>query len=125
MSENGHSLLNLKHKTSSQLWVKLVEEISASSKEKIIVSWEGFSFFTFDDIKFIASCFVNFDVNVIVYIRRQDEVIQSGIAQNIKQGNNSHDLEHYVNNEVYFAERDYLRLLEKWEKVFGNKKFVY
>ena len=103
------------------------KDIEGSRSENIIVSSEHFRHMnSLDQIIELKNVFlpvVDY-IKVIVYLRRQDLVVESAWTQKIKTGSLSISFEDYVDYTIDFADKvydhfDYNGLLENFSKVFG------
>jgi len=103
------------------LWSELQDEILRSAASKIILSSEYFSEAV--TVRFLRSiCDRNdIDASVIVYLRRQDQVLESGYNQAVKVGIQTAKV---VLGENYIEALDYDALLGRWADVFGDKALL-
>ncbi|WP_279167523.1 hypothetical protein [Pseudoalteromonas distincta] len=95
--------------------ILLNQEILESACHKFIISSEYFPGLTLEEIKSFCSMF---DVAVIplVYLRRQDEYIESWYAQVVKAYHVNYSV-YELKDELYRANiLNYLELIENWEK---------
>lgn len=101
----------------------LIEEAKNSSCKKIIISSEDFPGVTEDEIKniYIDELGKYFDINVIVYLRRQDEYLESWNAQLIKTGTFTSDIYSLKNQLSSKGLFDYYSMIEKWSKYIGKQ----
>ncbi len=63
-----------------------------------------------------------FDVHVVVYLRRQDNIIMASYNQQIKAGPQKRRIDLIYRNQI--ARFDYLRILEPWESSLGADKII-
>jgi len=104
----------------------LVTEINTSALDKVIISAEHLALLITPEIQFLKEHLEPFSTRVIVYLRRQDQVIQSGWSQNAKRLVTNKDLDGIIEEEfstdasVYHY--DYL--LDNWAHVFGKENII-
>jgi len=109
-------------------WNDLISEINKSNAENIILSSEGFSLLPLEKIKELKNYLAGFLVKIIVYVRRQDLVLQSYWAEVTKSGDYEHGIKDF---DVWMDEYDfenrngnYQKLLDKWSSVFGKENII-
>ena len=110
-------------------WDKLNEEINAQKKrpKSVIVSSELFigQVVGIDKaLRDMASHLDGFDVKVVVYLRRQDQLYSSFYNQDIKGVRQwrASAFEFYETHQMLRA--DYMELLRPWSKTFGKENIV-
>ncbi len=110
-----------------ELYAKLKEEINEVKEQKIILSAEPFStnVTNVEDIKKIKDSLSEYNVKVIVYLRRQDHYFVSLTSTKIKGGMyfENYDFKHHeiFNDKDRY---DYNILLDKWATVFGKENML-
>lgn len=112
----GKSALNYNEKN---LWEKAKLEFENKKEENIIISSENFVLLR--DTKkmyYIKNLLQNYNIYILLYIRRQDLWVESLYLQSIKMGNNVNNFEKYCNN--CGQELDFYKFLQPWEEVFGE-----
>ena len=101
--------------------------------EKVVMSDEGIWHFAredrlantrFCDLPRIAKLFANFDVSVIVYMRRPDEMLQSWFLQGMKSGTGSRNFSSFLNSPFVAEGMHFLPRLEMFERHFGEGSVV-
>ena len=103
------------------------EELLHTAGNKIIISDENFC--RNKSLDKVAEFFSEFEVRVIVYLRRHDQWLESYYNQALKMDAGSAVLKNF---NTYFENQlkknaftfDYYKFLEKWSKVFGKEKIV-
>lgn len=70
----------------AETWESLREEI-ASTSEVTIISFEGFFRLTEQELSHIRNLFQDFEIRIVCYLRRQDELLAAAIAQGVRAGN--------------------------------------
>lgn len=105
---------------------KLREEIEASGRNNVLLSFEGFYTLNEEQISAFVSALQSLnrgEVKIIIYLRRQDDKIESGILQNIKSGDSRVlDLERYY-SQIEPA-TDYRSIVEKWRKFIKKENII-
>lgn len=109
-----------------QLLAEVVAELEASPKQTIIISQENFSRI-YQDQRVIACAYDFFtecalDVKVILYIRRQDQWLESWYQEHIKQRDSFADT--FSAWEYERGSCDHHRTVQLWEKVFGKENIL-
>jgi hypothetical protein len=69
----------------------------------------------------------DYDTKIIVYLRRQDEYLESGYWQGIKMGNRKDDLRNFLQEDkdcIDLFKLDYYKNLKLWEEFFGKTNIV-
>lgn len=104
----------------------LAKEIRKSNLNKFIISAEHFALFTSAQIQTLEKMLAPFITKVIVYLRRQDQVIQSGWTQNAKRLVTKKSLHQNITEELSTQESvyHYDYLLEKWSNAFGKDNII-
>ena len=106
------------------LWLKLHDEIINFTGD-VISSHEGFYNKSIDSIHKIKQLLPsNEKVKVIIYFRRQDLMIESGILQLLKNRESFYDLDFISENPPSFSHLNYLEIVNKWSSVFGEKNII-
>lgn len=89
--------------------ILLSSELMAWAKEDLVVS-------------FCKSISEWFDPKIVIYLRRQDNLIMAGYNQQIKAGTQRRDI--YAVLENQFARFDYGRILRPWASVLGSNNII-
>ncbi|MDV6344296.1 hypothetical protein [Nitrosomonas sp. Is37] len=100
----------------------LREEIDRSKCSKIILSSEEFEFCR--DPKPIAQAFNGLDVWVIVYFRRQDDLVLSAFNQNVRMGSYTKSLPDFASKLERMGRLDYFAMCSRWAGVFGRERIL-
>lgn len=101
----------------------LKKEVTDSQCEKCVISSEYFFMLEPKKVAFLADQMKCFDMKIVVYLRRQDERIESGYLQVLRDSNFrfNGDIEAYIkflNNHP--RRTDYYEFLKPWVKSFGK-----
>jgi hypothetical protein len=124
----GHARL-LKDLGQDQL-KSLAEELKAAAAngyDSALLSWEGMNFYTAAQIKRLSATLTPCPVTVLVYLREQAELLQSGHLQRVKKHSNTHAMYLFEEPGSWLEKlrsktirrhpnRNYYRMLRKWEK---------
>lgn len=110
---------------------KELEQARASGCRLALLSWEGLNFYQSDQIRELAKALAGFDPLVLVYVREQAEIVQSGFLQEIKRLANSCPITTFQARTLilrlrqqrkarYPVTRNYYQLARRWEQGLGN-----
>lgn len=91
------------------------------AKPNALLSSEEFEFLDLAGVRRLKEGLGERPVNVIVYLRRQDALIASTYAQQIKMGARLGSFENYVTASLYNPRFDLFLLLMRWSHVFGRE----
>lgn len=105
--------------TLDHAWAQLLDEIENSPARKIIISSEEFDVTGFrPHIPALAKRLDNYDVQVLVYLRRQDEFVQSFYGTQVVHHNETRSIDEFVKDPRTLL--DYAELLAPWASSFGK-----
>lgn len=104
----------------AQVMAELKHEIDESNCDNIILSTESLYFAENPDQ--FAAYLKDFDVSVVVFLRRQDEWLESAYQENRKNGENRLDPERYLT--AHQPSLDYAGRLDFWASAFGKNKIL-
>ncbi|ACK69981.1 hypothetical protein PCC7424_1541 [Gloeothece citriformis PCC 7424] len=100
-------------------WNRFHSEIESHSRENVVISAESFSGLTIDGIKLIQENLSKYEVKIIVYIRKQDDLLQSLYNQLVKIGMYGHDVHKFIIDKkpsyIYYYD-----FIESWANLFGK-----
>lgn len=104
-------------KSPQTLLNKLIKEVESTKATKVFVSSESLEYSkSKQSIVELNNIFGDyFDIKVLMYIRRQDKMLESVYKQRVKTGLTADFKKFYKNNKI-----NYLQVLNKWAKVFGD-----
>lgn len=114
----GHPPTGYKH--SPEHWSNVVNEIKQTDCQKIILSSECFIMLRNKmHAEIIKDYLSDFNVKIVVYIRRQDKYLESVYSQAVKMGAEvpANIMDFYHNTKPTF---NYLQVLRPWSEVFGK-----
>ncbi|MDF1521089.1 MAG: hypothetical protein P1P73_11510 [Brevefilum sp.] len=104
------------------------EVINKPKAKKIIITSEDFSSLDLNQISHLREILKNFDVKVILYLRRQDKILQSTWVEVVRNAWTKVKVESFfdwVDNNNYSATTtDYLSIIKKWETVFSKEDLI-
>jgi hypothetical protein len=129
---NGHA--ELFSNLSGQALQRLTDELRAARAEgfeQALLSWEGLNFYQAAQIKVLARAFRGFDTRVVMYLREQAEIVQSGFSEEIKRLANTCPITMFQSQRLilklwqqrrgrYPASRNYYRLARRWQRGMGG-----
>lgn len=100
----------------------LKKELDESTCENVILSHEGFYTLNADKLRFFSDYLKGLnkgDVRVVLYLRRQDEMIESGMLQQIKTHENIPILG-AGEGMPFLPHLDYSLVISRWQAAFGE-----
>lgn len=105
---------------------KVDEEIKSSHCENFILSSENFPGVSSSELNslYIHEIGRSYRIKIIVYLRRQDEYLESWHSQLVKTTNinsNIYTLRSQLKNKGLF---DYKKLVERWTAVYGQENII-
>jgi hypothetical protein len=125
---NGHAAL-FAEPTPARLQAMTDELLQAQKQgyRLALLSWEGLASRRYSQIRELRSCFAGFSVTLLIYLREQADVIQSGFLQEMKKlgslpplrvfGQKWPTLEYPRYLSARFPRyRNYYRLLRRWQR---------
>jgi hypothetical protein len=122
-----HALAELEKKQISpevsQLYQALIEEISRSDADRVIISSEYLCFLSGSYVKEVAELLREFDVRIVFYVRNQVKLVKSTFLQWQKMGDNYGDgIESFYS--LHRDSFDFLKRVEPWERAFGRSRII-
>ena len=104
---------------------QLKAEIEKGSLNNYIISSENFPGLTSEEIQLIKETLGDeISIKFIVYIRRQDQYVESWYSQVIKTGEDPGSIQNLYNLLKQEGFLSYLELVSKWERVFGQNSAI-
>lgn len=101
------------------------KEILSSSLNRFLISDEDFPGLSLDEIYFYRDVVSSsIKIKVIVYLRRQDEYLESWFHQVVKTGQYNLQINKLKDEISSKKILDYNELLMRWEKVFGRDNII-
>lgn len=103
----------------------IIREIEESSPCTTIVSCEGFFALDKKSIRFLSDRFRSFDTKVVLYIRRQDNMLLSIYNQKIKKRKKefSKRFPEVLSDPKKYVD-DYRGIIERWSSIFGPENVI-
>ncbi len=118
--------LNMKEEI---LFNSLKAQIENPKCQAVILSSENFGEIPYDNLhdfhNFIDKLFPNFELNIVVYLRRQDEFIESGYKQMIKEP--IWNLFFFFDSPLCICGKNHINFLfrlDLWHQIFHNAKII-
>jgi hypothetical protein len=110
-------------------WETFHTEVNSlkSKLHKVIISAEMFSYLDHNLISLLRDYLSEYETKIIVYLRRQDQYLESMYWQKIKMGCLANDLRNSVQERKWFGrfwKVDYYQLLKSWEELFSKQNIV-
>jgi len=104
-----------------QLYAQLAQEVTEAGTGRAVLSSEHFWLVKPQLLKPLL--LEHFDVRIVAYLRRQDDVLLSSFIQEIRGGSLSLDcpMDDYLADRHRLKLLDYDAVLRKWEKAFGQE----
>jgi hypothetical protein len=111
----------------AQFLASAISDIAAQAQhtaDTVVVSSEEFEFTP--DPSVLAALKQDFDVRVVVYLRKQDHCLEAAYNQHVR----SYDLRfsgsihQFALKYNFFRRYDYLNLLQPWAEVFGRENIL-
>ncbi|MCB1701794.1 MAG: hypothetical protein H6985_11000 [Pseudomonadales bacterium] len=101
-------------------WSRRLQKLSTDTilLSSELMAWAGGS----DVAKFCDEASKLFDLKVVIYLRRQDDIIMANYNQLVKAGLQQFDLEWVVEKQL--AEFDYKNILEPWAQAVGSDSII-
>ena len=105
--------------------LSLLKEIEASGASSVVISSEWFSMGMFSGaIRRLSGLFEGFQTRPVMYIRRQDEAIQSFYAELIKNPFTRFSFDFNPGLMKFVPFFDYYREYQRWAEVFGHNNVI-
>lgn len=102
-----------------KVYKTIIDELERVGKDKLILSSEIFlESATPYKIRALKELFNNFNVKIIIYLRRQDHMIESVYGQTVKDGG----CVKFKGEKSYRL--DYYEILMQWAEVFGHNNII-
>ncbi len=102
---------------------ELISHISSLKTSKVIISSELIASSNKKDIEIITNKLKkNFNVKIVVYLRRQDDMIEASYNQAVKKGFESIPLQSVLGS--YIENTNYIEILEMWSKIVGQENVI-
>ncbi len=133
---NGHGvLLDVLHEDELDKLAKELEYAANNGFRSAVLSWEGMNFYPAKKIARLEKILGQYSVSILVYVREQAEIVQSGFLQQLKSNSNRTRMtvldhprtvaERVIGKCVCFnPNRDYYRLLQRWQRIFPEAEFL-
>jgi hypothetical protein len=98
------------------------DQARAAGFEQFLISWEGIHALPQTDLRVLRDLFAGARFNILVYLREQAEIIQSGYLQRLKihEGEPAIASVRQLSDFLFQARRNYLHVLSRFAEVFGG-----
>ena len=102
---------------------RVIEEIHARpDARRVVLSSEHLCYFFPDQVAELADAFSEFDIRLLYYVRRQDELIDSAYRWKLVQSPQSiPDLEEFIDRNIHAF--DFMKRLAPWRSNFRDDQF--
>lgn len=110
-------------------WQPLLDELQGVARgafSRCFLSYEGICFFDASRLQQIKRYLGDYPVTLLFYLREQAQIIQSGYLQTLKSERNPVSMAHIKRDYSLLEpqERDYFRLLQRFEDVFPEAEIA-
>lgn len=107
-------------------WEGLKTEIDSINPKNVIISAEAFTFYDVfykpETIAKVKSFLKNYEVKIIIYIRKQDDFLESCYRYMVNIGACRVDIKEFFNEFKYMF--NYYQILENWADIFGYQNII-
>jgi hypothetical protein len=98
-------------------------KLASTRLDKILLSSELIAWSSEAEIEdFCRKVQEQFDIKVVIYVRRQDNIIMANYNQLVKVGLQQNGLDHVLESDI--ALFDYLRIISPWAKCLGKENVI-
>jgi len=110
-------------------WADLIKEINRSNDcHQVLLTSEVLSGLDIDKIKYIKDLLDGYEVKIIMYIRRQDEILQSTwveVVRNVGQEPMIASCHDWLQKFDFSGNnKNYLTIINKWETIFSKENMI-
>lgn len=109
-------------KTAAEVYDAMFDEAERLKLPRIIASTENL--FLVDPSEPARLMRRGYDVRIVCYVRRQDEVLASSYIQELKTGDVQEGIEAFASDPVRLSWLDYAPVLDAWAAQFGAENIV-
>lgn len=102
-----------------EMLLALIESIHASACDSVVLSSEEFDTLNAVEIGALRQLFSDFDVRIIVYLRRKDTMIESMYQTNVLHYRLAQTIEEYTKKMPIPS--DYYEFVRQWQGAFGEE----
>lgn len=100
----------------------ILNKINLLSSDKkihsIIISSEEFSILNLDEIQMLSKKLYNFDVEIIIYLRRQDNYLEAAYGTSVLFSGYNKNFPSFMSNQR--MNLNYYEVIKNWETSFGS-----
>ncbi|HEX6827365.1 MAG TPA: hypothetical protein VF104_00145, partial [Burkholderiales bacterium] len=105
-------------------WRRLAKELMASPMPRGLVSFEGFYHLNEAQLRRVRKELAGLAVKIVIYLRRQSDMVRSGVAQRIKSGQMNLALAQYTPALLVTIGASYESVLARFGAVFGRDNLL-
>jgi hypothetical protein len=106
----------------TETWEETISEIDSKNSDKIIISSEAFlESGKLEFIELVAEKLKKYQTKIIIYLRRQDQKIESNYNQNLKTGVFIGSADSYIQKT---GTPNYLKIINDWSQFFGKENII-
>lgn len=117
---NGHA--SLFQNLSAHNLQTFVNEVDDSALTSALVSWEGIHVLPLENLELLCQYINHYELVIILYIREQAQIMQTGAFQSLKHEKQSFDF--LTKQDLLMpAGRKYETIVDTWLQVFPDAKF--
>jgi len=121
----AHCLMGIADKDNS-LWEELKKEIDSTNPKNVIISAEAFTsfeiFYQPETLAKIKDLLKDYEVKIVIYLRKQDEFLESAYCYMVKLGACTVGIKELFNEYQYIF--NYYQTLENWANIFGYENII-
>ena len=130
LNPNGHHRLAWSLKKSKdrdrlvKSWQQLHQEIDRISPENVVISSEDFEIGNPKLVSLVKSHLEKYNTKILIYLRRQDDFLQSVYTQNVKANTCHLKIHKFIQEITEKGRGDYYKLLKPWGDIFGKENII-
>lgn len=126
----AHYLMGFENKDNAlsqfTVWEELTREIDSINPKNVIISAEAFTsfeiFYQPETLAKIKSFLKEYEIKIVIYIRKQDEFLESSYCYMVKLGACSVGIKEVFNEYQYIF--NYYQILDNWADIFGYENII-
>ncbi|MDZ8136260.1 MAG: hypothetical protein RM049_13290 [Nostoc sp. DedQUE04] len=125
----AHCLMGLEDKDNTlsiSIWEELKTEIDFINPKNVIISAEAFTsfeiFYQPETLAKIKDLLKEYEIKVVIYLRKQDDFLESSYCYMVKLGACSVGIKELFNEYQYIF--NYYQILENWADIFGYDNMI-
>lgn len=124
LRKTKHSVENLRKQKikPENLLPSLIEDIKASTCEKVVLSSEEFDQLNKNEVAALKEVFKDFDVKIVVYLRRKDTYLESMYQTMVVHS--AYEKKIHDMLKTIKIPQNYYEFITKWRNVFGEENVL-